>query len=306
MSGPSGVGPEQYRWYLHNVRLLPFDPDEVVVLGERDLQRSLSLLAVQRWRNRHLPPLSPAEDESEYERRIAEADRLVRRFLVKNEILTIPAEVGQFGHNVPWIVREGGKRNFWEEVQFRDPLPDHLHAVIPGHRFDAWMHQRDRHPIRSSSSDSGRIEGWGFYLEEMLMQSGLLDERPRTKELFYIFQAARAVRNRVEVSLHSNRWSVSQAVRYMVETVPFMDEDAARVDCEIYLRQPGYGIGYVMGRLQIEQLLADRQQQLGDRFDLRAFHDQFLAAGWIPISLIRWEMTGLDDQAKVFWKVTRP
>ena len=50
-----------------------------------------------------------------------------------------------------------------------------------------------------------------------------------------------------------------------------------------------------------EQLLADRALQLGDRFSLKEFHDQFLAAGMIPISLIRWEMTGLDDEVRRFW-----
>jgi uncharacterized protein (DUF885 family) len=60
-----------------------------------------------------------------------------------------------------------------------------------------------------------------------------------------------------------------------------------------------------MGRVQLEQLLTDRAQQLGDRFDLGSFHDQFLSFGLIPISMIRWEMTGKDDQAQRLWERLR-
>ena len=75
------------------------------------------------------------------------------------------------------------------------------------------------------------------------------------------------------------------------------------MDAEIYLRRPpGYGIGYTIGSLQMQRLLADRKRQLGDHFVLRDFHDEFLNKGWLPISLIRWEMTGLDDEVQLFWE----
>ncbi len=300
MNAKSGIGAKHYDWHLINVLLMPFDGENVLIVGERERQRALAFLALEQWRNRDLPPLEPATSEAAYEERVAQADRLVREFLRRQKILTLPEGLGPFDHNVPWTVRPGG-RNFWEEIQYRDPLPDHVHAVVPGHRFDAWMQRDYRHPIRAEFTDSGRVEGWAFYLEEMLLQSGLLEDRPRTRELFYVFQAARAVRNRAEVALHLNRWNVEEAVQYMVDNVPFMDSDVARVDCEIYLRRPGYGISYLMGRVQIEQLLADRRKQLGEDFDLAEFHDRFLAAGRIPIALTRWEMTGLDDQAEMLW-----
>ena len=161
--------------------------------------------------------------------------------------------------------------------------------------------EHDTRPIRGPYYDSGRIEGWATYLEEMFLQAGLLDDLPRTRELFYIFQIARAARNRADVGLHSNEFTIQDAARYMIDCTPMMDDNVARVDAEIYLREPAYGISYQMGKIQIEQLLADRALQLGDRFSLKEFHDQFLAAGMIPISLIRWEMTGLDDEVRRFW-----
>lgn len=302
LNAPSGVGRENYDWYLRRVALMPFDWDDVNRIGDRELHRSWAFLELERHRNRGLPVVDPAPTAEDYARRIAEADEHVRRFLVERDILTVPDYVGEFGTNVPWIVRDGGRRNFWEEVQYRDPLPDHVHAVIPGHRFDALLRNREpgpnRSPIRAAYRDRGRSEGWAFYLEEMMLQAGLLEELPRTRELYYIFQIARAVRNRAEALMHTNDFTVQEAVDYMVDNTPFMDRDVARVDAEIYLRTPGSGIAYQMGKLQMEELLMDRALDLGDAFDLKAFHDEFLAAGWIPISLIRWEMTGREDEVR--------
>ena len=77
----------------------------------------------------------------------------------------------------------------------------------------------------------------------------------------------------------------------------------ARVDAEIYLRRPpGYGLGYTIGMLQMQRLLADRRRQLGEDFELRSFHDEFMAAGRLPIALIRFEMTGEDDEVRELWR----
>lgn len=77
-----------------------------------------------------------------------------------------------------------------------------------------------------------------------------------------------------------------------------MEENLARYDLAIYLRRPAYGMNYTVGKAQMEKLVADRSRQLGDGFDLGIFHDEFLALGSIPIALIRWEMTGLDDEVR--------
>jgi hypothetical protein len=281
---------------------MPYTAKDNVVLAERELQRSRAFLALERWKNRKLPVLAPASSEEDYAKRKKDADEQIRRFIREREILTIPDYIKELDTNVPWIVRPGGKRNFWEEIQYRDPRPDHVHAVIPGHRFDGLMHRMDKRPIRGSYSDGGRSEGWGFYLEEMFLQAGLLDSLPRTKVLYYLFQIKRATRNKAEVMMHDNKFTIDDAVKSMMDNVEFLDADVARVDAEIYLRRPAYGSGYQMGKLQIDQLLSDRFHQLKDKFNLKQFHDEFLAAGTIPISLIRYEMTGYDDEMGDFWK----
>jgi uncharacterized protein (DUF885 family) len=76
------------------------------------------------------------------------------------------------------------------------------------------------------------------------------------------------------------------------------DDAIARFDLELYLRQPGYGIGYYMGKVELEKLFAEVAAERGRAFDLRTFHDELLAVGRMPLSLIRWELTGRDDELR--------
>lgn len=302
MDAPAGVGAERYDWYIRHVRMIPLTAAEMLTLAEREHERMTAALALLRHRNRALPPLELSQSAGEQREKVARTDAIVREFLTREEIVTIPDFVGDLGSNTPWIQRPTGP-NFWEQIQFRDPIPDHLHAVIPGHRFDAVLAERDTRPIRSRYSDGARAEGWATYLEEALMIAGATDHTPRADEFMELFGIFRAARVPADIAMQQNRWSVREAVDYMRAKTEWLDEDVARVDAEIYLRRPpGYGIAYTIGKLQMDALLADRAQQLGTRFVLRDFHDAFLAAGRLPIALIRYEMTGLDDEVALFWQ----
>ena len=97
--------------------------------------------------------------------------------------------------------------------------------------------------------------------------------------------------------------NVEEVIEYWLPRVPYLDRNVARVDAEIYLRRPpGYGLGYTIGALQMQRLLAERKRQLGDEFNLRIFHDELLHSGRLPLSLIRWELTGYDDEVRLFWR----
>ena len=305
MTGKGGVGKQKFDWYLKHVKLMPYTSDDIVTLGERELDRLWSVHALEQHRNRDLPTIDLPTSSEEYAERISTTDKRVRDFLVRNDIITIPDYIKELDTNVPWIVRPGGP-NFWEQVQYRNPTPDHLHAVIPGHRFDGFVERNNRHPIRGKITSGARAEGWGVYLEEGMMNAGLVDDMPRVRELIYVFGIFRAARVPADVWLQTNEMTVTEVVNWWMERVPWLDEDVARVDAEIYLRRPpGYGLGYTVGMLQMQRLLADRKRQLGDEFVLKDFHDTFMAAGRLPISLIRWEMTGLEDEVREFWKRER-
>lgn len=301
MKEPAWVGLDNYNWYLRNVRLMPYDADDVRLLGRREEDRARTFLKIEEHRNRALPPLEPAKTAEDHERRVKEAEAHIRAFIQQHKLMAIPPGTpAEFETDAFWIVRPGGERHFWEELTYRDPLNNHIHASIPGHQFDGMIQRRNPNPIRAAFRDGARAEGWGFYLEEMFLQAGLLDGRPRGRELFYIAQLKRALRIPCELEMQTGKFTLQQAIDHMVREVPLMEPDLARYDLAIYLRRPTYGMNYVMGKLLMENLLNDRARQLGNTFDLGRFHDEFLAAGPIPISLIRWEMTGLDDQVRQF------
>jgi len=304
MTANAGIGKDHYMWYVKNVKLMPYSVDQLLALGEREWQRTAAYLAIERNQNRHLPELEPAQTEEEYAQKRAEVHQRIRQFIRDEEYMTLPSETENISlkPDASWTVRSG-PATFWEAVQYRDPHPNYCHVIVPGHRFDGLLASMNPHPIRSSYWDGARVEGWALYSEESMLQAGLVDDRPRARELFYIFQMKRATRVIVDVMMQLNKFSVAQSTQYMLEHVPLLDENVSRVDAEIYIRRhPGYGIGYTIGKIQVEKLLADRSRQLGNDFVLKDFHDNFHIYGRIPVSLIRYEMTGYDDEINDFWR----
>lgn len=308
MTARAGVGKAAYDWFLTNVRLMPYSSDEVVTLANRELQRHWANYTTERHRNRKLPELQLPKSAAEYEHQLAGTDAKIRQWLRDEEILTIPDYIPttyqEVGFNAPWIVRPTGPM-FWEQVQFRDASPDHLHATFPGHRFDGMTGKRVTHPIRRWISDSGRTEGWGFYLEETALQLGLFDDRPRTRELIYIFGLFRAARTMGDVKMQRNEMNVPETMAFWKEWTPYLDDNVARTDAAIYIRRPpGYGMTYTIGMMQLQQLMVDRKRQLGDKFSIKDYHDYLMNTGRLPVSLLRYDLTGQDDEVQRFWAHT--
>ena len=96
--------------------------------------------------------------------------------------------------------------------------------------------------------------------------------------------------------MHGENLPLEQAAAFTAAQVPrgwlSLQGNLVRFEQHLYLQQPGYGISYLTGKIEVEKLLAERKQQLGDRFTMRQFMDEFNAAGLIPTSLLRWELTG--------------
>ncbi|MDM7929779.1 DUF885 family protein [Blastomonas fulva] len=305
MTTAAGVGKPAYDWFLHHVRLMPYTSDEIVTLAERELERHWANYATERHRNRNLPELELPKSAEEYEAQLAGTDAKIRKWLKDEEIITIPdyipASYQEVGFNAPWVVRPNGPM-FWEQVQFRDVSPDHLHATFPGHRFDGMTGKRVTHPIRRHINDSGRTEGWGFYLEESAVQLGLFDDRPRTRELIYIFGLFRAARTIGDVKMQRNEMTVGQAMEFWKEWTPYLDDNVARVDAGIYIRRPpGYGMTYTIGSIQLQKMLVDRRRQLGEKFSIKDFHDYLMNTGRLPVSLLHYDLTGNDEEVRRLW-----
>jgi hypothetical protein len=297
-TGPSGVGIAEYDWYLRHVQLLPYTWQDEVTLMERELARAHAGLAFEERANAALPELAPVASAEEHARRFGDAVAEYMKFLGDREILTIHddmepalrARLGRFS---------AGPREFFGEVDYREPLAMRLHGY---HWFDkAWMARTaPASPVRATALlynifDS-RTEGLATGWEEMMMQAGLFERSPRSRELIYILIAQRAARALGELRMHANQVSLEQAAAFACANTPRdwlrMDGNLVRGEQHLYLQQPGYGTSYLIGKIQIERLLADRRRQLGAEFTVRRFMDELMAAGLVPVSLVRWQVTG--------------
>ena len=303
LPGSAGIGTEELGRYLQEVRLLPYSVDEARLLGEREFHRYRAAYEIVRNRNRALPELELTTSREQHVQRTREAEQQIRQLVADQSLLTFPAATPEsFDTDTFFSPRALEDRHFWEELQFRNTFNNHIHASIPGHRFDGLMARNVENPIRRRASDSTRAEGWATYLEEMFLLAGLTRDVPRADELFYIALMKRASRIYAEIMMHAGRFTLDQANSFMIDNVPFMEEDLGRYDLEGYLRRPGSGSGYILGKVQLEQLLSERSLELGEAFDLGQFHDQLLQGGIVPLALVRWEMTGNDDQVAELWR----
>jgi hypothetical protein len=298
---PAGIGITEFDWYMKNVHLVPYTWEDQVAILERELERSWASLRLEEHRNRDLPPLAPPRTLQELQARVKSGVAEFMRFLREEEIFTVPEYMrlddGARSLAPPEL------RDFFTQVSYHDQLPLLCHQV---HWLEKQRETRNVHPIRGRALlwniwDS-RAEGLATAFEETLLHAGLLDRNPRAKELTWILLAFRGARGMGDLKLHSREWSVQQAIDFAVENTPrgwvLPEGRTIYGDLALYLRQPGYGTSYVYGKLMFEKLLAEVSIQKGDEFRLKDFLDDYFSRGIIPASLIRWEMTGRDDEMK--------
>ena len=133
-----------------------------------------------------------------------------------------------------------------------------------------------------------------------MMHAGLYDANPHAREIVWVMLAQRAARGLGSLYAHVNMMTMQEAAEFHVKWTPrgWMRKDLSLLAFEqqLYMRQPGYGSSYVSGKYLIEQLMADRGEQLGEAFKLSEFYDQINRVGVIPVSLIRWQLTGHGDE----------
>ena len=169
-----------------------------------------------------------------------------------------------------------GPREFFTEVDYRDPEVMRTHGY---HWFDLARMANEPHasPIRRGpllynifdTRTEGHATGW----EEMMLSAGMFDARPRTRELIYILLAQRAARALGDLRMHSNEMTLEQAAEFASANTPRgwlrLDGRTVRGEQHLYLQQPGYGTSYVIGKIEIERLMGDRANELGDKFSMR-------------------------------------
>jgi hypothetical protein len=307
-TGPSGIGKENYTWYLQNVHLVPLTWEDEVRLLQRELRRAWSSLRLEEHRNRDLPGLVAAATPEEYDQRADAAATRLMTFLSDNKVLPVlpnmePALREHLGAFVP----ESERNFFWIGAHF-DPTPLFTHFY---HWWDLAQIRDDPHrsPVRRGALlynifDS-RAEGVATGVEEMFMHAGLHDDHRRSREIVWILLAQRAARGLGSLYAHANEMTMAEAGGVHVEWTPRgwmkTEPELLRFEQHLYLRQPGYGTSYVTGKYLFEQLLADyskQKEERGEPFVLSDFFAEMNALGVIPMTLIRWEMTGLGEEVR--------
>ncbi len=299
-TGISGIGIEDYNWCLKNVHLVPYTWQDEKVLLERELARAHQGLRFAEHRNRKLPKLERAATAAEYNKMQSDAITEFMTFLDKEDMLTVKPymEPAMREQIFPFAPAEG-MRGFFYEIDYRDPMPmraHHYHWIDRAREIEDPLESPIRRvPLLYNIFDT-RAEGMATAMEELVMNAGMLSNRPRATELVYIMLAQRAARGLGGLYQHAQIMNFDEATRYASKWVPWglLPAEGGTIQHEehFYLQQPAYGESYVTGKLMIDQLIAEYARQREGKFQWKEFMDEFNHVGIIPVSLVYWQMTG--------------
>lgn len=315
----SAVGRDNYLFFLRKVALNPYTPEQLLSMSRQEWSRAVAFEQYERQRNTGKPELPLARNFDDQLRKTQAAEQSIRQYLNAKKILTIPADIPHYvikpipkylsylegygelddftsltrlhDEGLRWTPEPSPKLGYFALATAKDPRPLIIHEGIPGHYFQMSLSWRHPDPVRRAYYDSGANEGIGFYAEEMMLQTGLFDDSPRSREIIYNFMRLRALRVEVDVKLALGEFSIDQAAGYLAKSVP-MDAETAHEEARLFASTPGQAITYQIGKIQIMRLLADARTKQGQAFQLQAFHDYVWKNGNVPFSLQRWEYLG--------------
>ena len=207
----------------------------------------------------------------------------------------VPAAIAPFytgGRYVPAAV--GGKEagTYWVNTYDLPSRPLYvlpaltLHEAVPGHHLQGALaaEQGEQPPYRRYSYISAYGEGWALYAERLGVEMGIY-RTPYEHFGRLTYEMWRAGRLVVDTGMHALGWSRERAVAFLRDNTALSTHE---IDTEVdrYISWPGQALSYKLGELKIRELRARAEQALGDRFDLRAFHDAVLSLGSVPLPLL--------------------
>ncbi|HVO58199.1 MAG TPA: DUF885 domain-containing protein [Dongiaceae bacterium] len=308
----AAVGRENYEYFLKNVALLPYTPEQLLQMSKQEWARTVAFEVYEENRDHDVPPLTIPASTEEWIKKAGNDELAIRAFLEAKNILTVPATVqhytlrampeylravSDFGETddftgpsrlkdncVRYVNPPSQHMGFFWRATAEDPRPITVHEGVPGHYFQLAISWQNPDAIRRHYYDSGANEGIGFYAEEMMLQAGLFDDSPHSREIIYHFMRLRALRVEVDVKLALGIFTLEQAAQYLETHVP-MDRETARQEATMFATTPGQAISYQVGKVQIFEFLAEAKKAQGQAFSLRRFHDALWSNGNVPIAL---------------------
>jgi hypothetical protein len=304
-TGSSGVTREEYTWHLRNVLLVNSTWEGEVQLMQREMARGYAGLKMEEARNANLPPQEPAASAKAFADMQKASITNYMQFMKDRDVLTVEPWMDRALRERVFPYSPPEQRNFFGQATHRDPrtLWTHFYHYWDLARFTEAPHASPirRQPLRYNVWMS-RAEGAATGMEEWMMNAGLFDDSPRSRELVWIMLITRAARGLSSLYAHDNRITLEEAADMHVRWTPrnWMNRnlDLLGFEQHLYLRQPGYGPSYITGARMTESIIADRAEQEGADFDMRRFFDDLGAAGTIPVSLLRWQLSGNDEDIR--------
>jgi len=319
------IGPNAYQWFLINVALIPSTPDELLAQGQQAWNRAVAWGVLEQNRNAALGELPIFKSSTQQVQASFLKENEIRAFLESQDLMTVPDWLMHY-RNRPmpdyleplsfmgvnddltsetrldedaysYIWNPSPDLPYFSLSAARDPRPLIIHEGVPGHYYQLALSWANPNPIRRRYIDSSINEGIGFYVEELLLQAGLFNFSPRTREIIYSYARLRALRVEIDIRLAVGDFSIEQAADYLARAVP-MDRESALEEAVFFAFNPGQAISYQIGKLQILEFMADAKLDQGDEFSLRHFHDFLMRNGNVPVALQRWEYLGRDDAVR--------
>jgi uncharacterized protein (DUF885 family) len=179
----------------------------------------------------------------------------------------------------------GNDPNAMREHNYSSISNTSIHEAYPGHHLQLAVANRHPSLTRILTDAPEFVEGWGMYSEQLMREQGF-DDAPNFRAALYTDAIWRACRIILDVRMHRGELTVEEATAFLVGHTRFEGANA-RAEANRYTYTPTYQLSYLLGKVLLLQLRTDEQRRLGDKFDLRAFHDTLLNAGSLPISFHR-------------------
>ncbi|MFD8751880.1 DUF885 family protein [Kitasatospora sp. NPDC059577] len=314
---PISPGPAAFRYFLHRVALLPYPAQRLLDMGRQEYARAASAELVLRRRHRDVPEPALFADSARQVARQRVDEQDVRAFLRGAGLVDLPDGLRHYRNapmppylaplawlSVPhdissvrrpdddavrYINEPRADLPYFQRVEAHDPRAGIVHEGV--HAWQAALSWRHPNPLRRHYYDSAANEGIAFHAEELALQAGLFEDSPAGALFVVNAMRLRALRVEVDVSLAAGELSLEQAADRLAERIP-LDPGTAWEEAAFFGGNPGQGLSYLIGKIQIEGLLTDCARREGDAFDLSAFLGRMWCEGNVPLALQRWELLG--------------
>ncbi|MFJ6650537.1 DUF885 family protein [Streptomyces sp. NPDC091290] len=311
------IGEKSLRFFLHRVALLPYTIEEMLDHARREYQRAVAMEAVWRRRAEHAAPPTARDSYIEHQRH---QEKEVRRFCAERGLLDLSEALRRYRFalmpdyldpltwlGVPHYIASPDNPTedavryvrapqpdlpYFEQSKILDPRVGIVHEGVHAHQLAlSWQHPN---PARRPFYDSLPNEGIAFYNEELMLQAGLFDRTPASGAFLANGMRLRALRVHADLKLATGELTCDQAADLLARTLP-LDPGTAWQETVFFAANPGQGLSYQIGKLQVLDLLTTASTDM-DGFELRTFHNRLWREGNVPLVLQRLELLGRNDQ----------